>query len=218
MSADRRHGSTGDVGSDGSGSPWVLRRRANRRRLGLTGLALLLVAAVLTVGVNALYTDNFGVTANDFSTGDLDLTAAPSTAAISYSDMIPGDVVVQSLTVTNGGSTDLRYSMESTTNENLLATQLDFTLKVGVAACTEAGFGGSGTTLYGPDDLGSMTTDPIFGLSATGDDPGDRTLAAAAAETLCLQVALPSGSGNSYQAQTTTAIFTFDAEQTSNNP
>ena len=43
-------------------------------------------------------------------------------------------------------------------------------------------------------------------------------LASGANETLCFRVTLPSGTGNPYQAATTTTTFTFDAEQTANNP
>lgn len=43
-------------------------------------------------------------------------------------------------------------------------------------------------------------------------------LAAAANETLCFRVTLPAGTGNAYQATTTTTKFTFDAEQTANDP
>ena len=84
---------------------------------------------------------------------------------------------MQPLTVANTGSADLRYAMKSTTTENLLAAQLDLTVKVGVASCTDAGFAGSGTMLFGPATSGPTTTDVMFGSSATGDDPGDRTLA-----------------------------------------
>ena len=190
-----------------------------RSRLALTAAVLLVVAGVLTMGVNALYTDSETVSANTFATGDLDLTASPATAAIVYADMIPGDVVVAPITVGNGGSATLRYAMQSTTDEDLLAAQLALTVKAGVTSCTAGGFAADGSVLYGPDfDLGSTTTDAIFGLSATGPDPGDRTLAAGISETLCLRVELPVGSDNSFQGLSSTATFTFRAEQTANNP
>jgi hypothetical protein len=37
-------------------------------------------------------------------------------------------------------------------------------------------------------------------------------------ETLCFRVNLPLATGNGFQSATTTATFTFDAEQTANNP
>lgn len=193
--------------------------RRTRRRLGLAALLLLIVAGVLGARISALFTDGETVSANDFDTGDLDLTVAPATAVVVYSGMIPGDVVTAPLTVTNAGSAGLRYSMDSTTTEDLLAAQLDLTVKVGVLSCTNAGFGGSGTVVYGPNLLlGSTLTTAVFGSPATGDDPGDRTLAGGANEELCLRVELPITSDNSYQGRSTTATFSLDAEQTGNNP
>jgi hypothetical protein len=46
---------------------------------------------------------------------------------------------------------------------------------------------------------------------------GDRTLAAAAVETLCFRVSLPGATGNAFQGAATTATLTFDSEQTKNN-
>ena len=46
----------------------------------------------------------------------------------------------------------------------------------------------------------------------------DRVLAAAGTEVLCFYVSLPIGAGNTLQGATTTTTFTFDAEQTANNP
>ena len=58
----------------------------------------------------------------------------------------------------------------------------------------------------------------MFGDVAQGFQAGDRTLIAGASENLCVLVALPLATGNAYQSATTTATFTFNAEQTANNP
>jgi predicted ribosomally synthesized peptide with SipW-like signal peptide len=218
MSSLGARASSDEAVNDGVRSPSGARRPSIRRRIAFVGLMLLVAAGLFSVGVNALFTDTASVGANDFTTGDLNLAATPVSTAITYTDMIPGDTVVDPLTVANTGSTDLRYSMESTTTENLLAAQLDLTVKVGVASCTEAGFGLTGTVLYGPDDLGSTTGDLILGDPATGDDFGDRTLTPAASETLCLQASLPVSSDNSFQSQSSVATFRLEAEQTAYNP
>lgn len=199
-------------------------RRRRRRQAGLVGSlsATALVMGLLassTGGVNALFTDSEDVGANDFTTGTLDLATAPTTAAVIYQNMVPGDTVTGPLTVTNGGSTPLRYSVRSTTTENTLAAQLDLGVKVGVTSCTgTTGFNASGTVLYGPGALGTTSTAALVGSSAAGSDPGDRTLAPGASETLCFHVALPTSSSNAYQGLATTATFQFVAEQTANNP
>jgi hypothetical protein len=100
-----------------------------------------------------------------------------------------------------------------------LAAQLDLTIKTGVTACTNGGFGASGTVIYGPGDLGSVAGTNVIGDPAPGDDPpGDRTLAASANETLCFNVQLPSSTDYTFQGLNTTATLNFQAEQTANNP
>ena len=71
--------------------------------------------------------------------------------------------------------------------------------------------------MSGPTVLGSIAGTNIFGDPTQGAQSGDRTLNAGASEVLCIQVSLPSSSGNTYQGITTTATFTFNAEQTANN-
>ncbi|CAG0969385.1 spore coat-associated protein N [Anaerolineae bacterium] len=182
-------------------------------------LTLLVVAGILaTFGLlaSAYFTAQATVSNNTFTTGTLNLTVAPTTAALTFSNMAPGDAVTAPITVTNSGSLALRYAMTNsstnTDNKNL-AAQMTLAIKSGVTACTNSGFAASGTSVYG-GSLGSAS----FGDPATGSQVGDRTLAALANEALCFQATLPSNSGNAYQGATTTTTFTFDAEQTANNP
>ena len=66
-------------------------------------------------------------------------------------------------------------------------------------------------------DTGSLAT-AALGDPTVGAQAGDRTLAGLASEILCFQAALPAATGNAFQGATTTATFTFSAEQTANNP
>jgi predicted ribosomally synthesized peptide with SipW-like signal peptide len=195
--------------------------RPERRRLVL-GLGALAVSAVglTSVVTGAFFTDQATATNNAFTTGTVDLTASPATAAVTLPNMAPGDVITAPLTVNNAGTLAYRYSVLSTTTASTpdLAAQLDFTIKTGVTACTTAGFAATGAVAYGPADLGSVLGAKVLGDAVAGQQTGDRTLAAGASEVLCLQVSLPSATGNTYQAKTTTATLTFDAEQTANNP
>lgn len=165
----------------------------------------------------ALFTDTESVGANVFSTGDVDIAAAPATAVFTPPPMAPGDEVVESITVTNNGSLDLRYSLTSTTTEDTLATSLNLTVRVGVTDCSVANWDASGTEIAPADVLGRTTTEPIFGDVTTGAQAGDRALAPAGSEVLCLHVELPLATNNASQNQTTTATFDFVAEQTRNN-
>jgi hypothetical protein len=131
--------------------------------------------------------------------------------------MVPGDSVTQPVTISNVGSVNFRYSMTSVaTNPDgrALKDELVFTIKTADAGGGCSSF--TGTTVY-TGDLDS-TTGKIIGDPATGAQPGDRTINSPLAETLCFRGTLPTSAGNVYQSATTTATFTFDAEQVANNP
>jgi hypothetical protein len=193
-------------------------QKEGRRRLRLAvltlGLSLATLAGLLTA---AIFTDTQAVGANTFTTGTVDISVAPASAAVTFGNMAPGDVVTAPVTVSNAGSLQLRYAVRSTSSETVLAAQLDMTIKSSVATCTNAGFGGSGSVLYGPGELGNMAGLNVIGDPAQGAQAGDRVVDAAASEVLCVQVSLPLATGNAYQNVTTTATLDFLAEQTANN-
>ena len=72
-----------------------------------------------------------------------------------------------------------------------------------------------GDLVYG--GTGETLADGFIGDATPGGDTGDRTLAASDSEDLCFKVTLPSDAIGP-MAAATTATFTFDAEQTTNNP
>ena len=84
-----------------------------RRKLGITVVTLLAFAAFVSIGTLALFTDSATVDNNTFSTGSVDINAAPASALVTYSDMMPGDTVTDDLVVSNGGSGELRYAIRS---------------------------------------------------------------------------------------------------------
>lgn len=185
-------------------------------RKTLVLLVLVGVLATLAIGASALFTSSATVNSNTFSTGTLNLTTSPTSTLVTFSNMAPGDQVTAPLTITNTGTLQLRYAMTSSstnTDSKNLATQLSLNIKSGVTTCTNAGFGGSGTSIYNGSLASALFGDPAQGLQA-----GDRSLNGGAGETLCFNVSLPSATGNAFQNATTTATFTFAAEQTANNP
>jgi len=201
-------------------------RDLSRRHLSRILFVLLVVgvvAATLGVASNAIWTDSADVDANVFSTGTIDISTNPTTALVIYSDMAPGDSTgSQSLTVTNAGTLDLRYAVTMTadnTDTKGLYAELDLTIR-GVDVTTPGtpcdDF--DGTVLYGPASpfllSGNLIGDPTQGTQA-----GDRTLTTASpSEVLCFKVDLPLAAPDSVQGASTTAVFTFEAEQTDNNP
>ena len=189
--------------------------RHHRRRAGLLGLlAVGLIAGSLSAGALslALFTSTTTASGNAFTAGTVVIGATPATAALTASGMMPGDTVNGSITVSNTGSAQLRYAMSSaSTNADAKALRDQLQLAVKSAGTSCAAF--DGTTLY-TGALGAAA----FGSSAAGAQAGDRSLNAGANEVLCFRATLPVATGNTFQGATTTATFTFDAEQTSNNP
>jgi hypothetical protein len=191
-----------------------------RRKLATSVLVLGALASVLTERTLALFSDSDGVGANAFTNSTINLTTNPTSALVTFAGMQPGDAVTSAVVVTNGaGSAPLRYSVASsaTNTDNLgLKDQLVLTVKtidVTVPATPCDNF--DGTQLYS-GDLDS-SAGKIVGDSASGSHSGDRLLAASGAETLCFRVSEPTSTGNAFKNATTTATFTFDSEQTTNN-
>ena len=190
---------------------------AKRILLALLGIGLLGVLA--GVAGLALFTDSASVGSNTFSTSSIDIATSPTSALVTFSGMVPGDAVTNPLVVSNNGTMQLRYaSSSSATNADALALKDALTLTIKTIDVTTPGTpcdDFDGTELYTGDldaSAGLLVGDP-----AQGADSGDRVLAASASETLCFKVELP-GSATGPEGAATTATFTFDAEQTVNNP
>jgi hypothetical protein len=134
--------------------------------------------------------------------------------------MVPGDSVTDDVVVENDGSVELRYAVSTaTTDADGKDLRSVLTLAVKTVDATTPGTPCNdfdGTTLLASTVLGASSAG--FGNPAAGSHAGDRTLTAAADETLCFRVTLPSGTGNAYQGASATTTFTFDAEQTASNP
>jgi len=192
-------------------------RSSMAKKLVATIGVLALLVSVVSLSVLALFTDTTSVPANTFTTGTVDISTSPTTALVTFSTMAPGDEVTAAVTVSNAGTLALRYAVTSTTTENILAAELDLTIKSGVTTCTTAGFDTDGTVVYAAADLGNTTAINVIGNPTSGADAGDRALAASANEVLCFNVSLPLAATNAAQGLTTTATLAFVAEQTKNN-
>jgi predicted ribosomally synthesized peptide with SipW-like signal peptide len=188
---------------------------ARRRVLLALAAALAAVSIISTSFSLGLWTDQATVGGNTFTAGTIDISTSPASAVIGLSPMMPGDTVNGTLTVNNAGTAQLRYALtSSSTNADAKALRDGITLTVklrDVAADACVDF--DGTSLY----TGTLAA-AAFGSNAVGPQAGDRTLNGAASEKLCLRATLPITAANSYQGGTTTTTFTFDAEQTANNP
>ena len=201
-------------------------RSVRLRTVVLGGIAVAVAATVNNGGATAFFTDQAVVGVNSFTSGTLDIVLTPEGAAataVSFANMAPGDVVTAPVLVKNQGNLAFRYAMTSgATNADTKALKdaLVFTVKTEDAGGGCAAFSGAQLYTGDLDNAGTSVAAPglILGNSIQGAQAGDRVLASAAQENLCLRVSLPLTAANTLQAASTTATFTFNAEQVINNP
>jgi hypothetical protein len=194
-------------------------RCVDGRRVAASVLLVLVLVTAWTRDTLAVFTDQDTNGSNAFTTSTIQLSINPASSVISYSGMLPGDSVTNSMVVTNSGNALLRYAISSSatnTDTKGLKDQLVLTIKtIDVTTPGTPCDNFDGTQLY-TGDLDS-TAGKVVGDGSQGSHAGDRTLNASTSETLCFRASLPPSTSNAYQGATTNGTFTFDSEQTANN-
>jgi hypothetical protein len=186
----------------------AMTRRTKRRQ---AMLAILLASSLATLGAGAMtlaqFTDS-DTSTGSWTSGTIILGVSPATA-FTATNILPGDTGNQTIVVSNTGTGAARYALStSATNADTKGLAAQMTLLIQAGTCASPG-----ATLY-TGALGSAA----LGSSASGAQAGDRTVAAAASDSLCFTWTFPLASGNAFQDAATTATFTFASEQTANNP
>ena len=188
--------------------------------LGIMGA----MTAMLSLSVLALFTDTDSVDTNSFDTGSISLTTTPTaTIWTAVTAALPGDKATGELTVTNAGSLELRYAVTGSNTDATLSAAMNLRIatKVG-GACDFPYHLDNGTNTSLTDDVqlysGLLSVTALMGLPAAGNDTGDRILAAAGTDLLCFAVVLPDTATNTVNGLSNVTTFTFDSEQTANNP
>jgi spore coat-associated protein N len=193
--------------------------RRTRARLAASVLLVLVLVTAWSRDAFAAFTAQSSTGSTTVTAGTVQVSINPTSAVLSYTGMLPGDSVTNSIVVTNSGSAALRYAISSSatnTDTKALKDQLVLTVKsVDVTTPATPCDNFDGSQLY-TGDLDS-TAGKLVGDSTQGAQTGDRTLSAAASETLCFRAILPLATGVTYQGATTTATFAFTSEQTANN-
>ncbi len=191
--------------------------------IAIGGLAVLLGAAS-----QAIWTDTDAIGPNDFATGSVSLTTdkvdtiwADETAAA------PGTIATGQLTVTNAGTLELRYAVTGGNTDATLAAGMNLRIGLegpdGGTVCEFPYHNADGTLVTLSDDTqlfaGLLNVAALIGNTTAGNDAGDRTMTIASpTEELCFSVVLPDTAANSLQSLTNITTFTFESEQTLNNP
>jgi predicted ribosomally synthesized peptide with SipW-like signal peptide len=182
------------------------------------------LAALLGAASQAIWTDTDPVDGNAFNTGSVSLTTSPTSAIwTAVTAGTPGDLATGSLTVTNAGTMSLRYAVTGAVTDATLAAGMNLRIGLrGGAGCDFPYHTSAGATTALVDDTqlfaGTLNTAVLIGSNVQGNQAGDRTLAASANEVLCFGVVLPLTAANTLQSLSNTTTFTFDSEQTANNP
>ena len=193
--------------------------------LGLTTVT----AGSLAIGTmfsGAWFTDQ-QTDQSTFTTGTISLDPTKIAAMdLTTSAMMPGDTKTSSVEVKDTGTAQLRYAVSQTsTNADAkdLRSQLLLVIKTedtgtGNTFAEDGNYcdDGTGTSLRASAAIGASGN--LVGNPTQGAQTGDRTLNAGATEVLCFYASLPTSATNAVQGATTTTTFTFDAEQTANNP
>jgi hypothetical protein len=153
-------------------------------------LIALAVAAVLSVSsARAYLTAQADVPENVIRVGSLAVSAEPTSAALSIDPIAPGQTVVRTLDIQNGGSLVLDASVSC-------AKKAGYTAVFSALQCTVSS---GGQTLYaGP--IASMRSAPVRVA------PGER-------RTLAFAVSLPPESGNDLMGQYVKLTVYADAQQ-----
>ena len=187
-----------------------------RRTALAAGIAAVALAGATGLASTALFTATDSSTGNAFAAGTVDIATGGGASVFTLSNLAPRAVNYAVIDVENSGSLEHRYSMDATTSgTNGLDGQLD--IKVAAIA---AGATCDAAAVSSPIYDGKLDG-AFFGDATAGSDSGDRVLAAAGDERLCLQVTMPddgAATDNGFQGATASATFDFSAEQTFQNP
>jgi predicted ribosomally synthesized peptide with SipW-like signal peptide len=188
------------------------KRRRQRAILALATVAMAALSVSSMVMTLAYFTDT-ETDDSTFDTGTIVLDAAKiDSLDLTTTNMLPGDAITGAVDVENDGTGELRYDVTTTAvdtsspNGGPLSGAL--TIEVREVDVDTVGCGSfDGTSILAVETL-----------DATNDLALDRVLASSASETLCIRVALPSGTDDTYQDASSVTTFTFAAEQTANTP
>ncbi|WP_127588266.1 TasA family protein [Paenibacillus koleovorans] len=166
------------------------------RRLWTLLALLALLLGIARIGVTtAIFTDTTTNSNNILSSAKLDLATSPASQIYNITDLVPGDTVTRSVTVTNPGTVAFTYRVTGSSSTNTLLwtdTTDGFQLEIKE---------GAATYFSGPISL--LNSNPAADLS----------LASGANTSLSFKISFPVSAGNTFQNLSETITFTFSATQ-----
>lgn len=182
-------------------------RPITRRERIAVVLLLLVVTIYGAIQSAALFTSTQTSTGNVFHAGTLRLDLTPTASTwFNVVDMAPGDSTsMTALTITNGGSLEMRYSITTGTTTSQTSGDPGY-LPGAMLVHLISGTCGGGTEFTSGTLAAFRYTNTLAGGASEHGGP------------ICLKVELPSTAGNAYQDKSTGVTITFYGEQTAHNP
>lgn len=189
------------------------------RKILLSVAAVGAAASIASLGTYATFTDSESATTGNVSTGTvaigLGATGPDNRLTVGATGMVPGDTIQRRVVLSNDGSEDLASITLSTSApvSSLLDTDATNGLQMTIESCStvwvEAGppytytcAGTTSTVLANRAVIGStLALTGLDSVNASGDDD------------LRVTLDLPTTADNSFQNQTSTITYTFDATQ-----
>ena len=180
--------------------------------LGLAALAGPVAIAFGAQRGEAAFGDSETFGLNRVTSANVSIEVGANTVPIETATLAPGDRLFGQIVFENQGSLPLRYSLAADTSSTGTVSLLDvLRWKIwpssAIGACSSSF--AAGRMLYD----GVVDRANVLGDSAVGDDPGDRLVAIGSADVLCIEVELPIGVSDEYQAVGATVELIALAEQ-----
>ncbi len=167
--------------------------------LGLAALAGPVAIAFGAQRGQAAFGDSETFGLNRVTSASVSIEVGANTVPIETATMAPGDRLFGEITFENQGSLPLRYSLAAdtvTTGSVSLLDVLRWKIWPSLAGGTCSPSSAAGRMLFD----GVMNQANVLGDPAIGDDPGDRLVAVGRTDVLCMEVELPIGVSDEYQA------------------
>lgn len=202
------------------------RRRSGRARALISLAAVAALASGMSVkGTFAFWSDSATVQTGTFTSGTLDITVngqlagqgsnggSTTVAALSLSNMVPGESVAVAFPLKNDGSTPVTYTLTGTGSEGLAVTNgLQYSVAFG-ATPSNSGVAGEGNRLGSCGGVTATDSNTTLLTSSPSTFATNRALATGATDSVCIVARLNFNAPNALQGLTGKASFLFASKQ-----
>jgi hypothetical protein len=197
------------------------RTRTARKVLGSLGV-IGAAAAVAGMGTFGTFTDSTAPLNASVSSGTLDINLAAGdtggSLAVSATNIVPGDSIARSVTLTNDGSTALSSLALSSTpsTTNLLSSDKTNGLQLAVDSCSVVwtkSTNAAGGTVYTCSGTKKAVVASAAAFQSSTPITGVNSLAAKGTDYLVVTVSLPTTADNTFQGLSNTFSVSFTGSQ-----